>query len=194
MSVRELVDGPEVRVSLAPTTERDSESINCLPPYTYRLSPREYCYEEGPSRGATGFRAKLPTNPVNRQRREEIPRRFALCAGHVVIPGGASPLRAVMTGTARLGKGVRREAESEGSRSHNSDPTNRNRIQGRRGGVTRQWTGTPDRHPDTHAGKSGGNRGKEARLTPGDLPLGPDNPDYRPGNGMGDSDRSQPRP
>ena len=30
--------------------------------------------------------------------------------------GGASPLRAVMTGTARLGKGVRREAESEGSR------------------------------------------------------------------------------
>ena len=37
-------------------------------------------------------------------------------ARHVVFLGGASPLRAVMTGTARLGKGVRREAESEGSR------------------------------------------------------------------------------
>jgi len=30
--------------------------------------------------------------------------------------GGASPLRAVMARTARLGKGVRREAESEESR------------------------------------------------------------------------------
>ena len=30
--------------------------------------------------------------------------------------GGASPLWAVMTGTIRLGKGVRREAESEESR------------------------------------------------------------------------------
>ena len=92
-----------------------------------------------------------------------------LCARHVVILGGASPLRAVMTGTARLGKGVRREAESEGSRCRNSDPTNRNRIQGRRGWVTRQWTGTPDSHSDAHAGKSGGARGKEARLTLGDL-------------------------
>jgi len=29
--------------------------------------------------------------------------------------GGESPLRAAMTGTVSLGKGVRREAESEGS-------------------------------------------------------------------------------
>jgi len=35
-----------------------------------------------------------------------------------------------MRGTARLGQGVRREAESEGNRCQNSDSTNRNRIQG----------------------------------------------------------------
>jgi hypothetical protein len=38
------------------------------------------------------------------------------CARHAVLLGGTSPLRAVMTGTARLGKGVCQEAESEGSR------------------------------------------------------------------------------
>lgn len=53
----------------------------------------------------------------------------------------------------------------------NTDPTNRNRIQGRRGGVTRLWTGTPDSHPDTRAGKSGGDRVKETRLTLGGLRL-----------------------
>jgi len=41
--------------------------------------------------------------------------RTSLCARHVVKVRGASPPRAVMTGTARLGKGVRREAESEES-------------------------------------------------------------------------------
>jgi anaerobic magnesium-protoporphyrin IX monomethyl ester cyclase len=39
-----------------------------------------------------------------------------MCATHVECLGGESPLRAVMSGTVRLGKGVGREAESEGSR------------------------------------------------------------------------------
>jgi hypothetical protein len=45
-------------------------------------------------------------------------RHSVIVCQHVVFLGGASPLRAVMTGTARLGKGVRQEAESEGSRCH----------------------------------------------------------------------------
>ena len=42
-------------------------------------------------------------------------RAFFLYAVHVVCLGGASPLRAVMSGTVRLSKGVGRKAESEGS-------------------------------------------------------------------------------
>ena len=38
-----------------------------------------------------------------------------MCARHVVDAGGESPLRAVVSGTASPGKGVRCEAESEGS-------------------------------------------------------------------------------
>lgn len=52
----------------------------------------------------------------------------------------------------------------------NSDSTNRNRIQGRRGGVIRQWTEMPNSHPDAHAGKSGERRAKEAQLIPGRSP------------------------
>ena len=92
-----------------------------------------------------------------------------MCARHVVHLVGESPIRAVMTGTVSLGKGVRREAESEGSRWQNPDPTNRNRIQGHYGGVTRHGTGMPGSHPDTRRGKSGGDRWKEARLTLGGL-------------------------
>lgn len=93
------------------------------------------------------------------------------CARHVVMPGGESPLRAVMTGTARLGKGYRREAGSEGSRKQSAVTwTRRTEIgSGRRGGVTRQRTGTPNRHPDTLAGKSGEAQVKVSRLTLGDL-------------------------
>jgi hypothetical protein len=40
---------------------------------------------------------------------------FLWCATHVECLGGESPLRAVMSGTVRLSKGVGREAESEGS-------------------------------------------------------------------------------
>lgn len=123
-----------------------------------------------------------------------ITRPTDLCARHVVTLEGASPLRAVMTGTARLGKGARREAGSEGSRCQNSDSTNRNRIQGRPGGVTRQWTGTPESHPDTRAGRSGEARGTEPQLTPGDLRPRPGEPDHRVGDEAGQGRRSQPRP
>ena len=108
--------------------------------------------------------------------------------------GGASPLRAVMTGTASRSKGVRREAESEGSVRQNSDPTNRNRIEGLRGGVTQPWMGTPNSHLERCGGKSGGDRGKEARLTLGGLCICLDEPDYGNGNGAGRMQRSQQRP
>ena len=52
-------------------------------------------------------------------RSTQIPRglpRGALCAEHGVDLGGESPLHAVETGSASLGKGVYREVESEGSR------------------------------------------------------------------------------
>ena len=42
-------------------------------------------------------------------------RPIALCARHVMHLGGESSLRAVVTGTASLGKGVHREVGSEGS-------------------------------------------------------------------------------
>jgi hypothetical protein len=85
---------------------------------------------------------------------------FFLCARHVVNLGGASPLRAVMTGTASRSKGVRREAESEGSVRQNSDLTNRNRIEGQRSGVTRQWTGRPNSHPGAAGVNPAGTEGK----------------------------------
>jgi hypothetical protein len=87
-----------------------------------------------------------------------------LCASHVVNLGGTSPLRAVMTGTASRSKGVRREAESEGSVKQNSDPTNRNRIEGQRSGVTRQWTRRPDSHPGAVGVNPAGTEGKRHGL------------------------------
>ena len=42
-------------------------------------------------------------------------RRVSLFARHVLFLGDVSSLRAVVSGTARLSQGVRREAESEGS-------------------------------------------------------------------------------
>src|ERR1051326_7030990 len=88
-------------------------------------------------------------------------RRGYLFARHVLGLGDGSSLRAVVTGTARLGQGVRREAESEGSRCPNSDSTNRNRIQGRPRRVTRQWTRTPGSHSEAWQGRSGEARGKD---------------------------------
>ena len=73
----------------------------------------------------------------------------------------------------------------KGAVAQNSDSTNRNRIQGLHGGVTRQWTGRPNRHPDTHAGKSGEARVKDASLNLGGLVRCPDDPDYRGGNTTG---------
>jgi hypothetical protein len=69
-----------------------------------------------------------------------------------------------MTGTASRSKGVRREAESEGSVKQNSDPTNRNRIEGQRSGVTRQWTRRPDSHPGTAGVNPAGAEGKRHDL------------------------------
>ena len=91
------------------------------------------------------------------------------CARHGVDLEGGSPLQAVMTGTVSQRQGRHREVRSEGSPRQNPAPTNRNRIRGRRGGVTRLLTGTPDSHSDTRGGKSGGDRGKDQRLTLGDL-------------------------
>ena len=106
-------------------------------------------------------------------------------ARHVVYLGGASPLRAEVTGTASRSKGVRREAESEGSVRQNSDSTNRNQIEGCHSGVTQPWMGMPGSHPERCGSKSGGDRGKETRLTLGGLYICLDEPDYRNGNGAG---------
>ncbi len=83
-----------------------------------------------------------------------------LCARHGVDLGGGSPLRIVMTGTVSRTQLRHRKVGWGGSPRRNPERTNSNRIAGRRGGVTRQWTGTPDSHPDAHAGKSGRDGGK----------------------------------
>jgi hypothetical protein len=57
-------------------------------------------------------------------------------------------------------------------------------VTGPRGGVTRQWTGTADSHPDTRAGKSGGARAKQQRLTLGDLYVSPGEPEQGVGDGI----------
>jgi len=119
---------------------------------------------------------------------------FFWCARHGADLGGESPLRALVTGTASRRQLRRREAGWGGSRRRTLEPTNRNRIRGRCGGVTRQWTGTPDAHPDTRTGKSGGDQGKGQRLTLGDLPASPGDPEQEAGDGLRRVGRSQPRP
>ena len=99
--------------------------------------------------------------------------------------GGESPLQAVVVGTVSRRQGRCREAGSEGSRRQNPDSTNRNRIEGRRGRVTRQWTGMPDNHSDARVGKSGEGRGKESCLTLGDLQFCRDDPGYRGSDASG---------
>jgi hypothetical protein len=92
-----------------------------------------------------------------------------LFARHVMNPGGVSPLWAVVTGTTRLGQGVRREAESEGSRCRNSDSTHRNRIQG----WSRWGNAAMDAEAQTSlvgvVSRSGEVRGKDSRLNLGGL-------------------------
>ena len=53
--------------------------------------------------------------------------------------------------------------------------------------------GAPESHPDTHAGKSGSARAKQQRLTLGDLPASPDDPEQGAGDGVRRVGRSQPR-
>ncbi len=95
------------------------------------------------------------------------------CARHGVDVGGGSPLQALMTGTDSGRQLRRREAGWGGSWKQSSELTNRNRIRGRCGGVTRPWTGKPNSHSDTRIGKSGGDRAKDQRLTLGDLFVSP---------------------
>ena len=116
-----------------------------------------------------------------------------LCARHGVDAGGASPLRARVSGTASRRQLRRSDPGWGGSRRPSSELTNRNRIQGLCGGVTRQWTGTPDDHPDTRTRKSGSARAKQQRLTLGDLPASPDDPEQGAGDGVRRVGRSQPR-
>ena len=98
---------------------------------------------------------------------------FFWCARHGVDVGGGSPLQALMTGTDSGRQLRRREAGWGGSWKQSSELTNRNRIRGRCGGVTRPWTGKPNSHSDTRIGKSGGDRAKDQRLTLGDLFVSP---------------------
>jgi len=44
--------------------------------------------------------------------------------------------------------------------------------------------GTPDSQTDTRIGKSGGDRGKEQRITLGDLSASPGDPEQDVGNGL----------
>ncbi len=99
------------------------------------------------------------------------------CARHGADLGGASPSQALVAGTDSQSQLRRREAGWGGRRRQSSEPTNRNRIQGRCGGATRLETGTPNGHPDTRTGKSGGPRAKEQRLTLGGLVVSPGDPE-----------------
>ena len=62
--------------------------------------------------------------------------------------GGGSPLYAWQRGVLAKGKGVRREAESEGSRRQSPDLTNRNHIQGRCARVSLHNKTKPYRCPE----------------------------------------------
>ncbi len=73
------------------------------------------------------------------------------------------------------------------------DLTNRSRIEGPYSGVTEQWMGRPNSHPERCGGKSGGDQGKETRLTLGGLNTCLEEPDYGDGNGDGRVERSQQR-
>jgi len=75
-----------------------------------------------------------------------------------------------------------------------TDTTNRNRIQGRRGGVSEHWIAMPDTRPDARVGKSGGDREKDGKLTLGDPRECRDDPGYCLGDEAGESRGSQQRP
>ena len=71
------------------------------------------------------------------------------CAWHGADVGGGSPLRAVTTGIASQGQLRRREAGWGGSRRQTPERTNRNRIEGRCGGVSQPRMVRPDSRSDT---------------------------------------------
>lgn len=117
-----------------------------------------------------------------------------LFARHVMHVGGASPPRAVMTGTARAGQGVHREVESEGSRRPNLG------LDEQKSDTRPTVWGNPAMDGEArwsfgHAsGRSGEARGKEASLNLGGLAACPPLADYRRGNTVGGTARSQQRP
>jgi len=78
-----------------------------------------------------------------------------MCAQHVSGLGGESPLRALRRELLAEDKGVRREAESEGSPRQNPEPTNRNRIQGE-DARTRPLIRPKSHTVQTHLRKCGG--------------------------------------
>lgn len=61
--------------------------------------------------------------------RKPAPLGVGLCDRYVTKLGGVSPPWALVRGTIRESKGVRREAESEESCIQNTDLTNRKRIE-----------------------------------------------------------------
>lgn len=117
-----------------------------------------------------------------------------LFARHVLFLGDGSSLRAVMSGTARLGQGVRREAESEGSQRPQLG-LDAQESDSRPAALGNVAMDTDARYSFGSAdGRSGEARGKETRLNLGGLAACPDVPDYRHGNMTKGAARSQPRP
>jgi hypothetical protein len=105
-------------------------------------------------------------SPPSSSAKAEDPRR---------VPGigtslqGASPERAGWPEPLADGNCVTARWGGEEALRQTLELTNRNRIQGRCGGVTRRRMGKPESHTDTTPGKSGSIRGKEACLTLGGL-------------------------
>jgi hypothetical protein len=63
-------------VSVQTRTERDSNSPTVIGSSTYGICKRQYCYEEGPSRGAFSFATNFCHTPVTSKRPELMLRAF----------------------------------------------------------------------------------------------------------------------
>jgi hypothetical protein len=100
----------------------------------------------------------------NRSTPARMPGGGVSVAGHALRAGGASFLRGVMTGAARAGRGVRCEAESEGSRSPKRGPDEqKSDLRPTAWGIPARDAGA--RWSSRHAGGgSGGARGQDATL------------------------------
>ena len=81
--------------------------------------------------------------PTNRHETQGGAGGFAWCAQYDLHSRGESPPWAVMTGTIRPGKGVRREADLKKADDEIAESTYRKRILGHTEWVTRPGTGNP---------------------------------------------------